>query len=29
MPDFDEQWEKVMGKENFSANNNYLDFNPF
>ena len=28
MPDFDEQWKKVMEKENFSANNTYLEFNP-
>lgn len=28
MPDFDDQWKKVMGKENFNAKNNYLEFNP-
>jgi len=28
MTDFDKQWNDVMGKENFSANNNYLEFNP-
>ena len=27
MPDFDEQWKKVMGEEYFSEKNNYLEFN--
>ena len=27
MPDFDEQWKKVMGDEYFSDKNNYLEFN--
>ena len=27
MPDFDEQWKKVMGQENFQKNTDQFGFN--